>query len=74
MGTRQLPCADCRCSHKGLSPTQEIHRDQVPEKKCTGSIDIAIDTKEEEIRGHCPKCNEDGKINGWQGTKWDNRK
>jgi len=43
-------------------------------KKCSGTIEIAVNTKEEVIGWHCTKCDEGGKILSWQGTKWDNRK
>lgn len=43
-------------------------------KKCTGTIDIEVDTKDEVIEWHCTNWDEEGKISGWQGTKWDNRK
>ncbi|MFH1159985.1 MAG: hypothetical protein V1733_03440 [bacterium] len=43
-------------------------------KKCTGTIVIGMDTENEVIEWHCTTCNEGGKISGWQGSKWDNRK
>jgi len=43
-------------------------------KKCTGTIDIDVDAKDEVIEWHCTKWHEEGKISGWPGTKWDNRK
>ncbi|TSA28389.1 MAG: hypothetical protein D4R67_03810 [Bacteroidetes bacterium] len=43
-------------------------------KKCTGTIDITIDTGNEVIEWQCTTCNEGGRISGWQGSKWDNRK
>jgi hypothetical protein len=43
-------------------------------KKCTGTIEIGVNAREEVIEWQCTKCKEAGKISGWQGTKWDNRK
>jgi sorbitol-specific phosphotransferase system component IIBC len=42
--------------------------------KCTVTIEIGVNVREEVIGGQCTKCYKAGKINGWQGTKWDNRK
>jgi len=43
-------------------------------KKCTGNIEIGFDIENEIIEWWCNNCSEGGKISGWQGTKWDNRK
>lgn len=43
-------------------------------KKCTGTVEIDIHESEETINWHCPTCKEGGRISGWQGTKWNNRK
>lgn len=43
-------------------------------KGCNGTIDVVIDAKEETINWACTDCDEDGKISGWQKTKWDSRK
>jgi len=43
-------------------------------KKCTGTIEIKVNTKDELIYWYCNKCLEAGKIVEWQKTKWDNRK
>jgi hypothetical protein len=42
-------------------------------KKCDGKVEILIDANTEEIKWSCTHCDEDGKISGWQNTKWDNR-
>jgi len=44
------------------------------EKRCSGTIEIDVDTKEVVIEWYCIKCNEAGRISDWQGTKWDNTK
>ncbi len=59
---------------KDYPPSKKSTEIRCMKKKCTGSIDIAVNVKEEVIGWHCAKCNEGGKISGWQGTKWDNRK
>jgi hypothetical protein len=41
-------------------------------KKCTGTIELFFD--DEIIEWWCTDCNEAGRISGWQGSKWDNRK
>lgn len=43
-------------------------------KRFSGTIEIDVDTKEVVIEWYCIKCNEAGRISGWQGTKWDNTK
>ena len=59
---------------KDYPPTDKHTDIRCVGNKCTGTIDIAIDVTEEVIGWHCTKCDHGGKIHGWQGTKWDNRK
>ena len=42
-------------------------------KGCSGMIKTALMPKTEEIHWYCPDCENEGVINNWQGTKWDNR-
>lgn len=42
-------------------------------KGCSGTIKTAIMPKSEEIHWYCPDCENEGRINNWQGTKRDNR-
>ena len=59
--TKNLPTTltttDIRCFKKG----------------CSGMIKTALMPKTEEIHWYCPDCENEGVINNWQGTKWDNR-
>jgi hypothetical protein len=41
-------------------------------KGCSGMIKTALMPKSEEIHWYCPDCEDEGLINNWQGTKWDN--
>ena len=41
-------------------------------KRCTGVINITLSSRNDDIYWHCPECNIEGKISGWQDTKWDN--
>jgi len=59
---------------KDYPPSKKATEIRCLTKKCTGTIEIAVNTKEEVIGWNCTKCDEAGKISGWQGTKWDNRK
>lgn len=43
------------------------------EKRCEGTIKSELERKHDEIYWLCSKCENEGKINGWQGSKWDNR-
>jgi hypothetical protein len=43
------------------------------EKGCSGMIKTAFRPDTEEIHWLCPDCENEGLINNWQGTKWDNR-
>lgn len=57
------------------SPTEEYIELRCTKKKCEGTIEIMILDETEEIEywcTHCPYNN--GRVSGWQGTKWDNRK
>jgi hypothetical protein len=42
-------------------------------KGCSGKIKTALMPKSEEIHWYCPYCENEGLINSWQGTEWDNR-
>ena len=59
---------------KDYSPIKKFTEIRCRKKKCTGNIEIMVEINEETIYWHCPVCTETGKISGWQGTKWDNRK
>jgi len=53
-----LTTTDIRCFKKG----------------CSGMIKTALIPKSEEIHWYCPDCEDEGLINNWQGTEWDNIK
>ena len=40
---------------------------------CHGSVIIALPNPMDEIHWQCNKCQHNGIISQWQGTKWDNR-
>jgi hypothetical protein len=43
--------------------------------KCEGIIEIEMLDETGEIEYWCTHCNDNnGRVSGWQGTKWDNRK
>jgi len=44
------------------------------EKFCDGNIKTKINNSTKEIHWYCPKCENEGKISDWQGTKWNNKK
>jgi len=54
---QSLTATDIRCFRKG----------------CHGMIKTALMPKTEEIHWHCPNCEADGVISGWQESKWDNK-
>ncbi|MBK7175166.1 MAG: hypothetical protein IPH84_18540 [Bacteroidales bacterium] len=55
--------------------TEEFVELRCMKKKCEGIIEIEILQETEEIEYWCTHCpDNNGKISGWQGTKWDNRK
>lgn len=58
---------------KEYPPTEKYSQIRCLKKKCTGLIEIEVDTKNEFIYWKCNKCTEEGRISGWQGSKWDNR-
>lgn len=43
------------------------------EKGCQGLIKSEILKANNEIHWRCSKCKNEGRINGWKLTKWDNR-
>ena len=43
------------------------------EKGCQGLIKSEILGKNDDIHWKCSKCQNEGVISSWQGTKWDNR-
>jgi hypothetical protein len=43
------------------------------ESGCHGLIKTALILENEGIHWYCPRCHIEGIINGWRGTKWDNR-
>ncbi|MFA5818244.1 MAG: hypothetical protein WC854_03075 [Bacteroidales bacterium] len=42
-------------------------------KRCDGLIRSELLSANDEIHWICSKCQNEGRINGWQKTKWDNR-
>jgi len=56
-------------------PAEEYIELRCFRKKCEGTIEIMILDETEEIEYWCTHCPDiAGRISGWQGTKWDNRK
>jgi hypothetical protein len=43
-------------------------------KTCQGYITSGLTNANEEIRWKCNKCRNEGVINDWQGSKWDNNR
>jgi len=43
------------------------------EKGCNGLISSEVLKENNEIHWVCPKCQNEGRIDGWKLTKWDNR-
>ena len=43
------------------------------EKGCQGTTRIELLSSTNEIHWMCSRCDNEGKISHWQGTKWDNR-
>ena len=43
------------------------------EKGCHGLIKSEVLKANSEIHWRCSKCPNEGRISGWQKTKWDNR-
>jgi len=43
-------------------------------KKCDGTIKCQLLSKTDSIHWICTKCNNEGIISDWHGTKWDNIK
>ena len=43
------------------------------EKGCQGTIRIEFLRSTNEIHWMCSRCDNEGRISHWQGTKWDNR-
>lgn len=41
--------------------------------KCEGNIQSEILKETDEIHWQCSECQNEGMINGWQKTQWDNR-
>jgi hypothetical protein len=44
------------------------------EKRCQGMIKAEILRATGEIHWKCSKCQNEGRISGWQKTKWDNHR
>lgn len=44
------------------------------EKGCPGTTRVEILRSSNEIHWMCSRCDNEGKISQWQGTKWDNSK
>jgi len=59
---------------KVYPPPVKITEIRFMKKKCTGTIEIEVDTKNEFIHWNCNKCSEFCRIIDWKNTKWDNRK
>ncbi|MCX6288036.1 MAG: hypothetical protein NTY96_13070 [Bacteroidetes bacterium] len=58
---------------KDYHPAEKYTQIRCLKKKCTGRIEIDVDTKNEFIHWKCNKCQEEGRISDWGNTKWDNR-
>ncbi len=58
---------------KEYPPAEKYTQIRCLKKKCTGLIEIEVDTKNEFIYWNCNNCSEAGRISDWQKTKWDNR-
>jgi hypothetical protein len=43
------------------------------EKGCQGTTRVEFLRSSNEIHWMCSRCQNEGRISGWQGTKWDNR-
>lgn len=43
------------------------------EKNCDGMIRSELLDAKDEIHWKCSRCQNEGRISGWQGTKWHNR-
>jgi len=43
------------------------------EKGCQGTTRVEVLRPSNEIHWMCSRCENEGRISGWQGTKWDNR-
>jgi hypothetical protein len=63
-----------------IDTATKIHREPATTSKvrcfkkgCEGIIEVELPSKTNEIQWCCPKCHVDGRISGWQGTKWDNK-
>jgi hypothetical protein len=44
------------------------------EKRCDGTIKSELLSVNDEIHWICSICQNEGRISGWQGTKWDYQK
>lgn len=55
-------------------PSEEYFELRCMNKKCKGTIEIMILDETNEIEYWCTHCvNNNGRVSGWQGSKWDNR-
>ena len=41
---------------------------------CHGTINTTLKPNKKEIHWYCPKCENEGVISNWEGTKWNNNK
>ncbi|MCJ7447746.1 MAG: hypothetical protein MUO72_08635 [Bacteroidales bacterium] len=41
---------------------------------CHGLINTTLKPNKKEIHWYCPECENEGVINNWEGTKWNNNK
>jgi hypothetical protein len=64
-----------------VDATTKIHREPItaPDvrcftKGCKGLINITLSSSNDDIHWRCPECKVEGRISGWQDTKWDNIK
>lgn len=56
-------------------PSEEYVELRCMKKNCEGTLEIMILDDTQEIEYWCTHCTaNNGRISGWQGTKWDNRK
>lgn len=52
-------------------PTTLQCRRRPGRRACGGLLYITFDETLEVVLWHCPKCQDNGAIRGWQGTFWD---
>ncbi len=58
---------------KEIFPTNSQTGIRCFEKSCDGLIESELIHAADEIHWNCSKCQNEGRISDWQGTKWNNR-